>query len=152
CEYFVDQALGKIQIPSALAHEDFIIKRRDGLFAYNLAVVLDDIDQGITQVVRGQDLIEPTGRQISLYAILNSPQVSYLHLPLALDAQGNKLSKQNHAPAIDIKHRQANLIQAMQFLGFELPKDMQRASHHELLAWGIAHWDIQQLYPTKAGK
>jgi glutamyl-Q tRNA(Asp) synthetase len=64
-ESFSDIKHGIIQIPSQLAHEDFIIKRRDGLFAYNLAVVLDDIDQGVTEVVRGADLIEPTGRQIS---------------------------------------------------------------------------------------
>ena len=75
-ESFDDVRHGTIQIPKALAEEDFIIKRRDGLFAYNLAVVLDDIEQGVTEVVRGADLIEPTGRQISLYT------VSYTHLTL----------------------------------------------------------------------
>lgn len=69
-QQFIDLKHGTITIPKALAEEDFIIKRRDGLFAYNLAVVLDDIDQGVTQVVRGADLIEPTGRQISLYHTL----------------------------------------------------------------------------------
>lgn len=104
-EQFHDEKHGIITIPKQLAEEDFIIKRRDGLFAYNLAVVLDDIDQGITQVVRGADLIEPTGRQINLYRYLQHPEVSYVHLPLAVDAQGHKLSKQNHAPAVDIKAR-----------------------------------------------
>ncbi|MCV5990829.1 glutamate--tRNA ligase family protein, partial [Escherichia coli] len=80
---FLDQKHGMIEILEQLVNEDFIIKRRDGLFAYNLAVVLDDIDQGVTEVVRGADLIEPTGRQISLYQILGQPEVSYLHLPLA---------------------------------------------------------------------
>ena len=70
---FDDLKHGLIAIPSALANEDFIIKRRDGLFAYNLAVVIDDIDQGVTEVVRGADLIEPTGRQIGLYRQLNQP-------------------------------------------------------------------------------
>ena len=94
-ESFDDVRHGTIQIPKALAEEDFIIKRRDGLFAYNLAVVLDDIEQGVTEVVRGADLIEPTGRQISLYKTLKQKTVSYLHLPLATDDLGNKLSKQH---------------------------------------------------------
>jgi glutamyl-Q tRNA(Asp) synthetase len=142
---FNDLKHGLISIPSALANEDFIIKRRDGLFAYNLAVVIDDIDQGITEVVRGADLIEPTGRQISLYHTLNQPPVSYLHLPLATMADGLKLSKQNHAPAIDLNKVKPTLIQAMIFLGFNLPKDIEQGSIDEILQWGINSWTIAQL-------
>jgi glutamyl-Q tRNA(Asp) synthetase len=142
---FRDEKHGIISIPPALAEEDFIIKRRDGLFAYNLAVVLDDIDQGITQVVRGADLIEPTGRQMSLYHQLNAEPVSYLHLPLAVDRQGNKLSKQNHATAIDLQHPQPTLIRAMEFLGFELTTEIKGANIEEIIHWGIQNWSREQL-------
>ncbi|MBD1576573.1 MULTISPECIES: tRNA glutamyl-Q(34) synthetase GluQRS [Vibrio] len=145
---FVDQKHGIIDIPTDLAQEDFIIKRRDGLFAYNLAVVLDDIAQGITEVVRGADLIEPTGRQINLYRYLNHPEVKYLHLPLAINAHGDKLSKQNHAPAVDLANPKPVIILAMQFLGFSLPDDFQSANIEQMLAWGCQHWALSQLPST----
>ncbi|MBL4279101.1 tRNA glutamyl-Q(34) synthetase GluQRS [Vibrio fluvialis] len=142
---FIDLKHGEITIPSALAEEDFIIKRRDGLFAYNLAVVLDDIDQGVTEVVRGADLIEPTGRQISLYHTLKQNPVSYLHLPLAMDGNGNKLSKQNHATAINPDDPKPTLIHAMSFLGFDIPEDFMDARIEEIIAWGCQNWQIAQL-------
>lgn len=145
---FQDQRHGTINIPKSLADEDFIIKRRDGLFAYNLAVVLDDIAQGVTEVVRGADLIEPTGRQISVYRLLNQPCVSYLHLPLALDEYGQKLSKQNHATAIDDHNPKPALIDAMNFLGFDLPKEVSQATLGEILQWGIDNWQVFQLPDT----
>lgn len=142
---FDDVKHGQLAIPHALADEDFIIKRRDGLFAYNLAVVLDDIDQGVTEVVRGADLIEPTGRQISLYQMLGKPEVGYLHLPLALGDNGQKLSKQNHAPAIDIDNPKPALLDAMRFLGFEITKDIIDASVREIVQWGVSQWQVKQL-------
>ncbi|ARP37357.1 tRNA glutamyl-Q(34) synthetase GluQRS [Vibrio syngnathi] len=144
-ESFDDVRHGTIQIPKALAEEDFIIKRRDGLFAYNLAVVLDDIEQGVTEVVRGADLIEPTGRQISLYKTLKQKTVSYLHLPLATDGLGNKLSKQNHATAIDLDNPKPTLINAMRFLGFDIPNALCEASMDEVLLWGCQQWNVSQL-------
>ncbi|WKY57599.1 tRNA glutamyl-Q(34) synthetase GluQRS [Vibrio sp. SNU_ST1] len=144
-ESFDDVRYGTIQIPKALAEEDFIIKRRDGLFAYNLAVVLDDIEQGVTEVVRGADLIEPTGRQISLYKTLKQKNVSYLHLPLATDGLGNKLSKQNHATAIDLDNPKPTLINAMRFLGFDIPNALCEASMDEVLLWGCQQWNVRQL-------
>ena len=142
---FIDIKQGNIVIPHQLAHEDFIIKRRDGLFAYNLAVVLDDIAQGVTQVVRGADLIEPTGRQISLYKMLNKKPVSYLHLPLAMDKNGNKLSKQNHAEAIDVNNPVPTLLHAMKFLGFTLPHEIGSASCSEIVKWGWQNWQVESL-------
>ncbi|NVD05706.1 tRNA glutamyl-Q(34) synthetase GluQRS [Vibrio sp. JPW-9-11-11] len=142
---FQDQRHGTLTIPQGLADEDFIIKRRDGLFAYNLAVVLDDIDQGVTEVVRGADLIEPTGRQISLYKMLKSNPVSYLHLPLALDGTGQKLSKQNHAPAVENHNPKPALLDAMQFLGFDIDKEISQLSVPELVQWGVEHWHLSQL-------
>ncbi len=144
-ESFNDVRHGSIQIPKALAEEDFIIKRRDGLFAYNLAVVLDDIEQGVTEVVRGADLIEPTGRQISLYQTLKQKTVSYLHLPLATDGLGNKLSKQNHATAIDLDNPKPTLLNAMRFLGFDIPAALFEASMDEILLWGCQQWHVSQL-------
>jgi len=145
---FFDLKHGTIQIPEQLVNEDFIIKRRDGLFAYNLAVVLDDIDQGVTEVVRGADLIEPTGRQISLYQILGQPEVSYLHLPLAIDDNGNKLSKQNHATAIDIDNPKPALLKAMTFLGFDIPEEIRASDITNILRWGCENWQLEQL-PTE---
>ncbi|MCW8345193.1 tRNA glutamyl-Q(34) synthetase GluQRS [Vibrio sp. ZSDZ65] len=142
---FDDQRYGSLTIPAGLVHEDFIIKRRDGLFAYNLAVVLDDIYQGVTEVVRGADLIEPTGRQISLYKTLGATPVSYLHLPLAIDDSGNKLSKQNHAAGIDLTNPVPTLMNAMRFLGFSLDDHMAGSTPEELLKWGVENWHLQQL-------
>lgn len=144
-ESFIDLKHGEITIPEALSKEDFIIKRRDGLYAYNLAVVIDDIDQGVTEVVRGADLIEPTGRQISLYKTLNVEPVSYLHLPLAMDSNGNKLSKQNHATAIEPDNPKPTLIRAMRFLGFTLPEDAENSHINEIIRWGTDNWRIEQL-------
>lgn len=145
---FHDLKHGDIAIPSELAKEDFIIKRRDGLYAYNLAVVLDDIAQGVTEVVRGADLIEPTGRQISLYQILGQQPVQYLHLPLAMAQEGRKLSKQNHAPAIDISDPRPTLIRAMIFLGFQLPEAFVAESIETIIDWGCKNWQICQLPNT----
>ncbi|MDC0612615.1 tRNA glutamyl-Q(34) synthetase GluQRS [Vibrio sp.] len=142
---FVDEIHGNFTISPQLAEEDFIIKRRDGLFAYNLAVVLDDIYQGVTEIVRGADLIEPTGRQISLYQLLNHNPVSYIHLPLALDSNGNKLSKQNHAQAIDIENPKPLLMEAMLFLGFNLPDDFSGAKVEEMIRWGEKNWQLSQI-------
>lgn len=142
---FDDIQHGKLSIPNALADEDFIIKRRDGLYAYNLAVVLDDIEQGITDVVRGADLIEPTGRQISLYHMLGKTPVNYLHLPLALGENGQKLSKQNHAPAIDNNNPVPVLLDAMLFLGFQLEQGMRESSVSEIIQWGCQNWQQNPL-------
>jgi glutamyl-Q tRNA(Asp) synthetase len=142
---FDDQLHGQILLPASLASEDFIIRRRDGLFAYNLAVVLDDIEQGITEIVRGADLIDPTGRQIGLYQQLGLPRISYLHLPLAVTENGNKLSKQNHAPAIDKLYPRPTLMTALRFLGLVPPADLAEESVEEILMWGVEHWQLDKL-------
>ncbi len=97
---------------------DFVVHRRDGLFAYQLAVVVDDIDQGVTDVVRGDDLLDTTARQIFLYHILGKKPPSYAHIPVIRDEHGNKLSKQNHAPAIDNSAVKKNLYEALSVLGY----------------------------------
>jgi glutamyl-Q tRNA(Asp) synthetase len=113
---FYDQLRGTLVADEPVAREDFIIHRRDGLFAYNLAVVVDDRFQGVSEIVRGADLIEPTVRQISLYQHFGWQAPDYLHLPLALNAEGNKLSKQNHAPALPEGDPRPEIIRALMFL------------------------------------
>ncbi|MGZ9897224.1 tRNA glutamyl-Q(34) synthetase GluQRS [Shewanella gaetbuli] len=114
---FRDINHGDVKVDPNFASEDFIIKRSDGLFAYQLAVVLDDAYQGINEVVRGSDLLEASCRQISLFQMLNLPTPKWLHLPLACARKGFKLSKQNHADAINPQRPQKNLHDALCFLG-----------------------------------
>lgn len=149
CLSFQDQLLGLIAVESQLASEDFILKRRDGLFAYNLAVVIDDADCGVTEVVRGADLLEPTARQITLYQQLGWPVPDWLHLPLALQENGLKLSKQNHAPAIDELPVVKTLCQALLFLGQPLPEDTADMTAESLLRWAVEHWQLSSI-PTTA--
>ncbi|MCO7201752.1 tRNA glutamyl-Q(34) synthetase GluQRS [Pseudoalteromonas sp. OANN1] len=113
---FNDAIQGTVVIPPAIAHEDYIVKRRDGLFAYQLVVVVDDIEQKISHIVRGADLLEPTARQISLFRQLNRPSPQYAHVPLAVAEPGYKLSKQNHAPAIDNRNPLPTLYAALRYL------------------------------------
>ena len=146
---FEDALLGPVRVDAALAAEDFILKRRDGLYAYNLAVVIDDGDSGITQVVRGADLLEPTARQIALYRLLGWREPSWLHLPLALQCGGLKLSKQNHAPALPVGKESEQLWLALNFLGQAPDPALRHAPTTELLAWAIGHWRPSTI-PTQA--
>ncbi|MGL5991043.1 MAG: tRNA glutamyl-Q(34) synthetase GluQRS [Plesiomonas sp.] len=143
--HFTDTLRGQIAVPKALAEEDFILFRRDGLYAYNLAVVLDDIHQGVTEIVRGADLIEPTVRQIALYQALGAPIPQFLHLPLAMNADGNKLSKQNHATPINRAQPKHTLARALRFLGQPLPESWQDATVDQLLSWAVSHWCVQNI-------
>ena len=124
---------------------DFILRRAGGLFAYQLAVVVDDAKQGITDIVRGADLLDSTGRQIYLQQLLGYPTPHYMHLPIAVDAQGGKLSKQTHAPPVSRQHRSQTLCAALLFLGQPLEEGMETAEPGEIWQWAIEHWDIRAL-------
>ncbi len=139
---FTDLLSGTLYADAALAREDFIIHRRDGLFAYNLAVVVDDNHQGITEIVRGADLIEPTVRQISLYQQFGWQTPSYIHLPLALNLQGEKLSKQNHAPALSSGDPRPVIIEALRFLNQYVEDGWQDLSLEILLANAVDNWSL----------
>ncbi|MGB1197605.1 MAG: tRNA glutamyl-Q(34) synthetase GluQRS [Thalassotalea sp.] len=143
--HFTDIIQGNVRGDAALAHEDFIIHRKDGLFAYQLAVVADDIYQNITHIIRGCDLLEPTMRQLTLFQTLASHTPQYGHIPLAVTREGFKLSKQNNAPAIDISAPQASLVAALEFLGQQPEKSLLTASVSQIIDWGIAHWCIQRV-------
>lgn len=122
---------------------DFVLLRKDGLFAYQLAVVVDDAFQGISDIVRGIDLMDSTPRQIHLQNILGFVQPRYAHIPVAVNELGQKLSKQHFAKALS-KHDQAlQLYNGLNFLGQTPEPALVRATPHEILDWAIAHWDIQ---------
>ncbi|WP_228445260.1 tRNA glutamyl-Q(34) synthetase GluQRS [Thalassotalea sp. HSM 43] len=146
---FVDGVQGLVKVDSGLSHEDFIIHRRDGLYAYQLAVVVDDIYQGITEVVRGCDLLEPTARQITLYKTFGKPLPSYVHLPLAVTEQGYKLSKQNAAPAIDNNRPQPALIAALEFLGQQPDAHLIDATVEQVIDWALQHWQLNKVPKLK---
>jgi glutamyl-Q tRNA(Asp) synthetase len=104
---------------------DFVVKRRDGLFAYQLAVVVDDADLGVTDVVRGADLLDSTPRQIALQRALGFPMPRYLHIPVAT-RQGEKLSKQTLAPALEAGEGSRLIARALKYLGQEVPEPGER--------------------------
>lgn len=137
---FTDLFLGEVELPGPSGTDDFVIRRRDGLYAYQLAVVVDDAFQGITHVVRGRDLLDSTPHQVFLRELLGLAPVSYGHVPLLLNAQGQKLSKQNHAPALDDARARQNLLLCLEALGQVPPPPVLRGDRGEILAWAIAHW------------
>lgn len=142
---FNDLIHNKVIIDSARSAEDFIIRRRDGLFAYQLAVVLDDIFQGITHIVRGQDLIDTTVWQLALYQALNISPPCYAHIPLILGKDGRKLSKQTGAPALDSKDSANLLVEVLSRLGQKPPKELKLESNQAILNWGIQHWQLNKV-------
>ncbi|MBJ8441973.1 tRNA glutamyl-Q(34) synthetase GluQRS [Acinetobacter junii] len=118
---------------------DFVLKRRDGIISYQLAVVVDDYLQGITHVVRGADLLDNTARQIWLGSILNYPSLSYMHLPLAMNDQGQKLSKQNLAQALDVSKASELLQQALLALG---QPNVELNRPRIMLQQAVQQWDM----------
>jgi glutamyl-Q tRNA(Asp) synthetase len=141
----IDALQGQMQRRLGQEVGDFILRRADGLFAYQLAVVVDDAEQEITHIVRGADLLDSTPRQIYLQQLLEYATPDYLHLPMAVDTRQDKLSKQTCAPAIDEQQRTATLCQALAFLNQPLPDAAGDASPSELLRWAVAHWDRSAL-------
>lgn len=143
---FIDGIQGE-QFENLLTAGDYVIHRKDGLFAYQLAVVVDDIWQNITHVVRGADLLDTTARQILLFHLLGKPAPRYSHVPVIVDAQGNKLSKQNRAPAVDNARAGENLYLALRVLGLNPVAELQRAPPEYLIEWAVNQW-----HPGKVGK
>jgi glutamyl-Q tRNA(Asp) synthetase len=127
------------------ASGDCIIHRKDGFYAYQLAVVVDDMDQGVTDVVRGSDILEATGAQIYLTGLLGGHPLRYAHLPLVLGNDGQKLSKQNHAPALDNTRPSRNLWETLAALRQDPPSGLVTETPDTILAWAVTHWDINKL-------
>ena len=124
---------------------DFVLKRRDGIINYQLAVVVDDYLQGMTHVVRGADLLDNTERQIYLGQLLGYPRLSYMHLPLAMNDQGQKLSKQNLAQALDLTQAPQLLKQALQALH---QAEVDLDAPQRMLQQAVAQWDIKRIPHT----
>ncbi len=138
---FVDGLYGPYQQNLAQDVGDFVLKRADGLFGYQLAVVVDDGASGVTEVVRGADLLASTPRQIYLQRLLGLPTPAYLHLPLALDDEGEKLSKRHLRYALPADPARA-LYCALIFLGQAPPPELQTAPPAELLAWAVGNFTV----------
>jgi glutamyl-Q tRNA(Asp) synthetase len=144
---FTDRVLGSVAQDLAVEVGDFVIHRVGGLPAYQLAVVVDDAHQGITEVVRGADLLESTPRQIYLQQKLNLPTPSYLHLPLATTPDGVKLSKRLRSDPVNLADPAAALERALSFLGQQPPTHLELAA---LLAWGIENWNPEAIPRRKS--
>jgi len=124
---------------------DFVVYRADHVFAYHLACAVDDAEQGITDVVRGADLLASTPRQIHLQNLLGLPTPAYLHLPVAVNGAGEKLSKQTRAHAVDPSAPAPTLDRVLRFLGHEPPRGLAIADVAELWQWGVQNWQRERL-------
>lgn len=131
---------------------DFVLQRADGIFSYHLAVVLDDADQGVTRVVRGADLLESTPRQVLLHQLLGLEYPQYMHLPLALDSQGRKLSKQDDALPVDPENPLPALLEAYRFLGQEFPGSQSVTSIDSFWRLAVKNWNPLRIPSTSRGK
>ncbi len=142
---FEDLIQGSVSVDVDNDVGDFVIRRRDGFFAYQLAVVVDDAEQGITHVVRGADLLASTPRQLQLQQALGLPSPRYAHLPLAIDRNGVKLSKSAGAAGIDLRHPGHELWRALRFLRQDPPADLRQEPLAILWDWAIRHWRCSPL-------
>ncbi|WP_330997805.1 tRNA glutamyl-Q(34) synthetase GluQRS [Psychrosphaera haliotis] len=144
---YTDLHFGLQEAPEGLSTEDYLIKRRDGLFSYQLAVVVDDIDQGITHVVRGSDIMPLTARQLTLYQQFGMTPPEFFHLPVISGQVGHKLSKQNHATPIDMKNPKPELVKALELLGLPITEcsEIERKSCAKILDWAIKTVDFSRL-------
>lgn len=142
---FEDRLQGQIEQDVEREVGDFVLRRADGLFAYQLAVVVDDAEQGISHVVRGSDLLDSTPRQIALQRLLGYPTPDYAHLPVAVNSAGQKLSKQTFAPALDIHRPLPALWQALRFLGQAPPLELLQEELSAFWHWALGHWQLKSV-------
>ncbi len=142
---FDDELQGRITQHLESEIGDFVVKRADGLFAYQLAVVVDDAFQGITHIVRGADLLASTPRQLHLQRLLGLPTPHYMHLPVAVNEEGEKLSKQTLAAPVDASQPAATLFGILRFLRQQPPADLAGGSVRTMLEWAIRNWDATKL-------
>lgn len=147
--HFIDRLQGEYRQHLGRDVGDFIIQRRDGLYAYQLAVVVDDALQGVTDIVRGADLLDNTPRQLYLQELLGLPQPRYLHIPLLIQPDGHKLGKSFRSPPLPTDQAAPLLCRALRALGQPVLDELAHSLPGDVLAWGIAHWDAT-LIPHRA--
>jgi len=147
---FQDELQGLIAHNLTGQHGDFILKRKDHVIAYQFAVVVDDYLQQINHVVRGFDLLDSTPRQIYLQQTLGFATPGYMHVPVIIDEQGYKLSKQTRATAVDIKTPHQVIFGLLELLQQNPPRELQNAPSTELLNWAIDHWNPTLLQDSRA--
>lgn len=152
CIQFDDRLQGKCEQRLNLEVGDFVLRRADGLYAYQLAVVVDDAAQGITDVVRGADILDSTPRQIYLQQLFGFPTPSYLHLPVAVNAKGEKLSKQTLAPAVNTTNTLPLLFKVLEFLGQKPPLVLLEGDVNAFWSWAIANWDAKEIPARRSWK
>ncbi len=145
---FTDAIFGQQQENLAQTVGDFVVFRRDGLFAYQLAVVVDDALQGVTHIIRGADLLDNTARQIYLQQCLGYVTPHYGHIPLIVNHLGEKLSKQTGATALTFDNPSPLLWQLLRLLGQQPPNVLQSAPRDEILSWAIQHWQLTRIPAT----
>ncbi|MCQ4323049.1 tRNA glutamyl-Q(34) synthetase GluQRS, partial [Stutzerimonas stutzeri] len=145
---FTDRVQGEFRQHLGREVGDFVIRRRDGLIAYQLAVVLDDAWQGVTDVVRGADLLDSTPRQLYLQELLGLPQPRYLHIPLIIQPDGHKLGKRYRSPPLQPEQATPLLLRALRALGQPTPNELQDALAAEILGWAVANWDAERIPRT----
>jgi len=148
---FNDEIMGYFSQPLVQGIGDFVLRRRDGLVSYQLAVVVDDYYQGITQVVRGADLLDSTPRQILLQQCLGYRTPDYLHIPLVINSSGQKLSKQTFAQGLTEGHERENLWAALKWLQQNPPRELREGTVEEIVNWGIAHWNLSNIPASMQG-
>jgi len=142
---FIDRLQGLQRDNVAQTSGDFVVRRRDGIYAYHLAVVVDDALQGVTEVVRGADLLASTPRHLLLQRALGIPCPTYCHLPLALDQDGRKLSKSSQSLAVDPCRASSVLWTALSSLRQSPPEELNGAPLHDLWDWAQGHWSLTPL-------
>ncbi len=142
---FVDRVQGRIAQSLERDVGDFVLRRADGLFAYQLAVTVDDNFQGISDIVRGADLLASTPRQIWLQQLLGYAEPRYAHLPVVCNAAGEKLSKQTLASALDLASASPQLCAALAFLGQAVPEELARTSVPEVWQWAMENWRFEAI-------
>ncbi|CAE6512686.1 MAG TPA: tRNA glutamyl-Q(34) synthetase GluQRS [Nitrosomonas nitrosa] len=124
---------------------DFVLRRADGIYSYQLAVVVDDAWQGITHVVRGADLLHSTSRQIYLQKLLGVETPCYLHVPVVVNEQGEKLSKQTRAEPINLTNPLPQLVAALRFLGQNPPEELSKSDLSTFWEWALANWCVGEI-------
>jgi len=142
---FDDALQGRIAHDLEKESGDFVLYRADDVYAYQLAVVVDDAEQGITDIVRGADLLGSTPRQLYLQKLLGLPQPRYAHLPVAMNAAGEKLSKQTFAAPVDAAKPLPVLAAALSFLGQQPPRELARGTVKGLWDWALKNWKLERV-------